>query len=313
MKECPIQSQPGMVKIKELKCHRNKVEEALKWLIENSPGYEDVIIDEEALNQLPEDGFIDPHVLDDGGLEAELGDLVDLGPAPEQHQDVPVNNPTGEGVPVNLSESSSSVECQGVIEESPAASGLANRVREELNRIHSGLNGQNPNPAEPVLNENNVPHHQQVENGPEFRHPIGRAGDFVKWKDIPFFFSMAFPTLFMPSTVMVDGLLQKDSPADFSRKKARHHPIPFFEWATHLMTAGDGRFAAHPVFKFVLLQLKNRESALSNTSFAIKQILQTPNIKIKIEKKFNKILLYGKNKTIGNSTNIRKFTAIKIF
>jgi hypothetical protein len=48
-------------------------------------------------------------------------------------------------------------------------------------------------------------------------------------------------------------------------------------------------------------------------SFAIKQILQTPNIKIKIEKKFNKILLYGKNKTIGNSTNIRKFTAIKIF
>ena len=40
------------------------------------------------------------------------------------------------------------------------------------------------------------------------------------------------------------------------------------------MTSGNGRFAEHAFLKFVLLSIKNRETALSNTSFGI---LQMPN------------------------------------
>ena len=85
---------------------------------------------------------------------------------------------------------------------------------------------------------------------------------------------MIFPTLLMPSTekIVLNGQLQYDSPADFSRGGRRHATIPFYEWCTHLMTSGNGRFCSHPFFKCLLLNIKNREQVVSNTTCAIKQM-----------------------------------------
>lgn len=83
---------------------------------------------------------------------------------------------------------------------------------------------------------------------------------------------MAFPTLFMPSTDMLNGELENDSPSKFTRLGPRYHKLQFFEWCTHLMLGGKGRFCSHPFLKFVLLNIKNREQALSSTTYAVTQM-----------------------------------------
>ena len=45
-------------KTKTLKCRRDKVQKALEWLKNHSPAYADVVISNEILNSLPEDGYL---------------------------------------------------------------------------------------------------------------------------------------------------------------------------------------------------------------------------------------------------------------
>ena len=62
-------------------------------------------------------------------------------------------------------------------------------------------------------------------------HPIATSGDFINYKDVPLFFTMAFPTLFMPSKILINGNEIKDSPSDYNRLKSRAKLITFGEWA----------------------------------------------------------------------------------
>ena len=40
----------------------------------------------------------------------------------------------------------------------------------------------------------------------------------------------------------------------------------------YLVTNSDGRFSKDPIFPFVLLMLKNKETSLTSTSFGVRQL-----------------------------------------
>ena len=73
-----------------------------------------------------------------------------------------------------------------------------------------------------------------------------------------YFFTMAFPTLFPYGK------------ADFliNRKKTI---TSMSDWAKHLLWYKDGRFAAHPYFKFVVHNMIVRKRALENSKFIVNQ------------------------------------------
>ena len=70
-------------KTKTLKCRRDKVQKALEWLKNHSPAYADVVISNEILNSLPEDGYLGD--LGDAGVDSteipEEDGNTDEGPA----------------------------------------------------------------------------------------------------------------------------------------------------------------------------------------------------------------------------------------
>ena len=71
------------------------------------------------------------------------------------------------------------------------------------------------------------------------------------------FWAMAFPSCFDK----VDGC--------YCIKRKRL--VSFADWVEHKMWWHDGRFARHPILKFVLLNVKNKQAALSSASFFLKQ------------------------------------------
>ena len=79
-----------------LRCRRRKVQDALRWLVENSPAYANITIEQSRLDQLPEDGEIQVQVIE----ETENAENVEqqkpnLGPAPLQ---VPIVDETESGL-----------------------------------------------------------------------------------------------------------------------------------------------------------------------------------------------------------------------
>jgi len=90
----------------------------------------------------------------------------------------------------------------------------------------------------------------------------------VNWETEPYFFSKCFPFTFMPATINIDGVLVQDVPSDYNCKVARNSPISFAEYAKHL-TKIHPRFMAHPILKFVLLNIKNRKSLFSQLNFMV--------------------------------------------
>ncbi len=65
MKEIPTYV-PGQVKLRELKCQRQKILAALTWLVMHNPAYEDIVIEPEdasVWDGIPEDSFVRPEYL----------------------------------------------------------------------------------------------------------------------------------------------------------------------------------------------------------------------------------------------------------
>ena len=88
-------------------------------------------------------------------------------------------------------------------------------------------------------------------------------GEFVRWRDVPFFFAAAFPTLFVPA------IGTDDVPSDFVCKAVRQQSPTFVEFAKHLLSVP--RYAAHPSLHFVLKGIKDSEAGLDSMSVAVSQ------------------------------------------
>jgi hypothetical protein len=266
-------SVPGVINIKQLKCSQIKIKNALIELTNNSAGYDDVILEDDAFYEayIP-NGYIQPHILNNADVIIDM--MPDLGPAPEQHQDRPPNNNANVNNNDNANDDNDdnddNPDYQGVIDEGRDVRGFAQRIRLQMQEIHDHL--LNPNNA---MEEEDAPNNvMEIEEVEEIVivQPIAQQGQFVSWKETPLFFCRAFPHLFICRRVQLpDGTWIKDSPADFRRIAPRQYNPSFPEWCTHLL-AGQARYSADPILTFVLLSKKNSEMGLSNTSFAIKQM-----------------------------------------
>ena len=234
-------------------CCRGKVQAALEWLIRYSPAYRNVTIIMVNLNLLPVNGNITTNVVT---MPPDSNDVAeDLGPAPEQnsHQrndsdfieeevDGSVNGPEG------------------------SAAGALDQIIQTLRgqiRQRTGVT-TNASEEETKGEEETLPI-------PVFRQRFTRS--IISWSGDVFFFTCCWPTLFMPCTfITASGSVFKDIPAGFKRLKSRVHTYTFTEWITYLMNCSDGRYAAHPTFKFAALNIKNRESCLSSTNYGVNQM-----------------------------------------
>jgi len=119
-----------------------------------------------------------------------------------------------------------------------------------------------------------LPNLHESENGDTEKHQIKHEWNLgskklVRWKTEEYFFSKCFPFLFMPAQVMINGKLEWDVPTDFNCKIARNMPIKFGKYAQHLAKI-DPRFMAHPILKFVLLNIKNREQLFSQINYMVR-------------------------------------------
>ena len=259
-------SQDGSIKIRELRCSRVRMRNALDYLLKNTAGYELILSQTDNIwNEYPEDGYISPNYLVDNNNEIG-NDIPDLGPAPDQHQDINFDEIISNNNNNNINDRDDVInpDCEGIIEEGTNPSGLAKRVRSEMDdivRINSTSN--NNNISIPSVSEN---------NSNKFIQGVAESNQFKKWNEIPFFFTLAFPTLFMCTKIeLSNGVMVRDSPSDYKRRNPRSQNFSFSEWATQLMTSCNGRFSKHPILKFVLLSIKNREQGISSTTFAVKQ------------------------------------------
>ena len=71
---------------------------------------------------------------------------------------------------------------------------------------------------------------------PRFRQ--NHCNKLVNWREEPYFFAKAWPTLFMPSTeTEEDGTHYLDIPAEFNQRRSRDVEISVTEWIKHMMTA----------------------------------------------------------------------------
>ena len=118
----------GDYKVKEFRCRRENVKNALAFCIRYHAPYEKIKTQtREVWDEIPVDGYIDPHLLVDPALETLVNDL---GPAPEQNKsDVTTSDKNNiwdsdddvENVDDNLDS-----DCQGFIEENLLTKGLVN-------------------------------------------------------------------------------------------------------------------------------------------------------------------------------------------
>ena len=94
------------------------------------------------------------------------------------------------------------------------------------------------------------------------------TSNLVSWKREKYFFSKCFPFTFMPAEVFIDGKKEWDVPTDWFCNIARNKKNSFGEYCQHL-TKINPRFMAHPILKFVLLNIKNKEALFSQINYMV--------------------------------------------
>ena len=141
----------------------------------------------------------------------------------------------------------------GTVEENAAeALNLRTRIEEEIDMLRRKLAG----------------HKEAV-----YKQSVANTSDFISYKNVPFFFSYAFSQCFLPMEYIdSNGNKVKDSPADFVRLKPRTKKYAFFEWVKFIINSSIGRYGRDPVLSFVLLNIKNRETAISSTKFGLSSL-----------------------------------------
>ena len=235
-----------------LRVRKQNVMSALTWLRAFHPEYQRVEIDDAAVAALPKDGSLPVSVLVTDE-EAEAGDPEPYGAASSQ-----TAAPDG----------ADDIQYSGIVSGAPSA-GVSEKVLAEATRLAAGcVPDDQPNGlAGPSSQPDDRP--EPVEARVRQEH-----GTFVqRWQDIPYFFSMAWPTLFMPNwQAQLEHGDAPDVPAEFTCNQTvtpREHQPTFAEFAKHLQCVAP--FSSHASLHFALKSMKDIAGGLSNVGFAVNQ------------------------------------------
>ena len=249
---------------------RTKVRNALMWLKANNPFYEFITISEARLSLLGEDANVEQEMLQTKFIPmhetpGHREDVVDdLGPAPEQHgareeldlEEGAVLDPGGPGdAEQTLFNSVREALEPGISEKIDRAGRAAACNAHDLSRAEAE--------REMVRREREMLRRErQMDNGDAV--PGSRANP-LNWElDIdtkvnertPGYWSMAFPTL------IPDGIGEFNMSRSFAFSCLS-------AWAKHCLWWHDGRFAKHPYFKFVAMNIIQRQQAQKQSSFFV--------------------------------------------
>lgn len=245
---------------KEFTVRRNAVYEALKWLKENNEFFFDIEIDFSRLNQLPEDGSVEEEMVNANCVQLaadEVGEVSDLGPAPSQ---LPPRQDSGEdlhdldiehGAVMNGSAPGDAEEnlfaaLREAVDPSHASEAAARQVRYDTSEH---------NRATAAAMETSIPGSSAANRIHFFFADQEKVNENTMG-----YWSMAFPLLFPTAT------------GDFNL--SREFEIrDLGDWAEYCLWWHDGRFARHPYFKFVVMNIIQRRQAAKQSAFFVGQRL----------------------------------------
>lgn len=280
------------------KVRRGTIKAALLWLMRYSPAYQDLELSETALSLWPVNGYLQFKELQDEQEQSrftqETGANIN-GDVLENHvvlvvddnatqrsvaqrdahldfENGPQHFPDDEGgTNFNPFRDSGPAPAQTFKYVAPvghtAPPGMANMMAQERSRatLNLAVNGNQDNRDLGRAEE-------QSSNTVE-----ATVKEYVHYKRYDYFFSAAFPTLFVPDMRLRHpkyGGQVKEIPSEFIIATPRKRPITFNSWIENLLyKANDARYARHSVLKFALLNLKQRDAMLSQTRVAVKQKL----------------------------------------
>ena len=236
---------------------------ALRWFKENNPFYRDININMDRISQLPSAGpdgegeSVEARMVRGNFIPAQSGEAgEDCGPAPEEH----VGGEEEEDVGAIIG---------------AEAPGCA--VEATMSAIRRNLDPNPPNfvrplfdyssPAEIIAarlaaeqgldgNAGSIEASEAFRGGKRQHEFKWERGDVKVNEWVTGYWSMAFPVLFPY------GL------ADISAGRA-DSKVKLADWAEHLLWYKDGRFAAHPYWKFVVMNRIMREQAKGQASFFV--------------------------------------------
>ena len=208
----------GRARYRELEIRVERVEEALRWLILNSPAYADVKIDAAALEALGRSAYLDVPTIEGGDDDAVHSAASVVGVAPAQSRPPPEAADSDEAPCLESSGVTTTGGAAGL------AASAAAKAAELAGAGAAGAAGAAPPPLPRAVRQ--------------------EYGAYVAWNRVPFFFAAAWPTLFIP-----DG---GDVPAEFVPLEGgrRAKQPSFVAYAAHLMAVP--RYAAHPSLHFAL-------------------------------------------------------------
>ena len=133
-----------------------------------------------------------------------------------------------------------------------------------------------PDPNHPVgtrVGRNAVKYHQPQ---------VLTTNGFVDMDKTPYAWARAFPTLFPPSYVLIDGKWQWAILHDITGwKRLRDAPLDFKEWSRFQLWRSDGRPAAHKTFKLAVHNHRVKKFAQSQGRQAVRTAGIDPNILIR--------------------------------
>ena len=139
-----------------------------------------------------------------------------------------------------------------------------------VNEFAHNLRHPDPNPPDASIRRDSVTYQQ-----PQVMHTDG----FVDMDKVKYSWARAFPTLFPPSYVFLDGAWQWAILHDISGwHRMRESQLDFGKWVTYQLWRSDGRPVAHPTFKLAVHNHKMKKSAQAQGRHAIKTSRIDPNI-----------------------------------
>lgn len=254
------QNQQGS-QLRSTRFSRHRIQRALELLQETGLGVWDIQISNDNLNAWPEEGDLcdinqnlvvlerdeNGNIVDDeSDEEARLNVSVpvdsdggDTGPAPLQNDVLP--DETFEGVTVGADSSTSNVQ------ESHMMAGV---VEQAVNRIRSQQQVNMDGQPQPQFNSTGTT--------ATFQQPdVLPTNGFADMNKTPYAWARAFPTVFIPTYVEVNGQLGWYIFHDITGWiGARDKPIKMTDWYQYMMWRSDGVPASHPTFSLVLYNHK---------------------------------------------------------
>ena len=186
--------------------------------------------------------------------ESLMSDGNDLGPAPLQNIDAPLE--TFEGLVDTLSKTKSSC----------AKASLGFKILEQHVNSLKGISVNVDNEKQAAIMKD---------------EEIFQKGNFVNMNTTQFSWARAFPTIFIPTYLDGKWVILHDITGSFTMEGTHDKHVGFKEWLTFMMFRSDGVPASHPTFSLVAHNHKMKDQLQCQGQYILNTSNMDPNISAK--------------------------------